>query len=203
MTSDEFRQMPDINTLIAAAWPNHIHHIQARRWLETETHSGWATCPTVQSGFLRISMNATVIGPATTFATALSLLQRYTSDPDHSFWDSEAPPFTWPQWLQQRVQGYRQITDATLLATALQSDGNIVTLDAGSLCRNRRRGYIENFARREVLRMICRGRGAKSSDSCSMLTATREPSRCIPPQCVGFLSVDTSSIFRPSPTNPE
>ena len=40
MRSDVPRQMPDINTLIAAAWPNHIHHGQARRWLETETLSG-------------------------------------------------------------------------------------------------------------------------------------------------------------------
>ena len=25
--------IPDVNTLVAAAWPNHIHHRLARRWL--------------------------------------------------------------------------------------------------------------------------------------------------------------------------
>lgn len=133
MSDDQPRQMPDVNTLIAAAWPNHIHHGQARRWLETETLSGWATCPMVQSGFLRISMNATVVGQAATFATALSLLERYTSDATHILWESEASPSVWPDWLKQRIQGYRQVTDATLLATALHNGGTLVTLDGGIL----------------------------------------------------------------------
>ena len=133
MSDDQPRQMPDVNTLIAAAWPNHIHHVQARRWLQEETQSGWATCPMVQSGFLRISMNATVVGQAATFATALTLLERYTSDTAHILWESEASPPTWPEWLKQRVQGYRQVTDATLLATALHHGGVLVTLDSGLL----------------------------------------------------------------------
>lgn len=132
-SKDQLRQMPDINTLIAAAWPNHIHHLQARRWLETETQSGWATCPIVQSGFLRISMNAAVVGHAATFATALALLEQYTSDTAHTFWESEASPSVWPEWLQQRFQGYRQVTDATLLATALQNNGILVTMNGGLL----------------------------------------------------------------------
>jgi toxin-antitoxin system PIN domain toxin len=133
MSDDQPRQMPDVNTLIAAAWPNHIHHGQARRWLETETLSGWATCPVVQSGFLRISMNPAVVGQAATFATALTLLERYTSDTAHTLWESEAPPSVWPEWLKQRVQGYRQVTDATLLATAWHHGGVLVTLDSGLL----------------------------------------------------------------------
>ncbi len=133
MKNNGLRQMPDINTLIAVAWPNHIHHLHARRWLETEAHNGWATCPMVQSGFLRISMNNAVVGQRITFETALTLLERYTSDLGHAFWDSEAAPSTWPHWLQDRVQGYRQVSDATLLATALQNEGILVTLDGGIL----------------------------------------------------------------------
>ena len=132
-SNDQLPQMPDINTLIAAAWPNHIHHLQARRWLQEETQSGWATCPIVQSGFLRVSMNAAVVGHAATFAGALTLLEQYTADSAHTFWESEASPSAWPEWLQQRVQGYRQVTDATLLATALHNGGTLVTLDGGLL----------------------------------------------------------------------
>ena len=78
-------------------------------------------------------MNSAVVGHGVPFAAALSMLTRYTSDTVHVLWDSEAPPSTWPAWLQQRVQGYRQVTDATLLATALQNDGVLVTLDGGLL----------------------------------------------------------------------
>lgn len=39
----------------------------------------------------------------------------------------------WPEWLKQRVQGYRQVTDAMLLATAFHNGGTLVTLDGGLL----------------------------------------------------------------------
>jgi uncharacterized protein len=76
MTSDLQLPMPDVNTLVAVAWPNHIHHYHARRWLENETHNGWATCPVVQSGFVRISMNARVVGQGVSFSDAWALLER-------------------------------------------------------------------------------------------------------------------------------
>jgi len=60
--------MPDVKTVIAAAWPNHIHHGRARRWLETKSVDGWPTCPIIHSVFLRISMKATVVGRAATNA---------------------------------------------------------------------------------------------------------------------------------------
>ncbi len=78
-------------------------------------------------------MNAAVVGQATTFATALALLERYTSDRAHTFWESEPSPSVWPEWLKQRVQGYRQVTDAICLATALHNGGTLVTLDGGLL----------------------------------------------------------------------
>ena len=125
--------MPDINTLIAAAWPNHIHHGLARSWITHETVGGWATCPMTQAGFIRISMNPKVVGSAVDFATAAAVLRRYTEDEHHCLWHGEATPTEWPEWLAFRVQGYRQVTDATLLATAISNDGFLVSLDAGIL----------------------------------------------------------------------
>ena len=118
--------MPDVNTLIAAAWPNHIHHSRARAWFERETARGWATCPLVQSGFLRISMNTHVVGRDLAFADAVDILARYTADPGHVLWEAEPPPAAWPAWLRARVQGYRQVTDATLIATARGISGRRV-----------------------------------------------------------------------------
>lgn len=123
--------LPDVNTLVAAAWPNHIHHHVARRWLLDEASIGWATSPITETGFLRVSMNPAVVKREVRFTDALNLLYRYTSNPDHHEWDVVPTPGTWPQWLSHRVQGYRQVTDATLIATALYHDGILVTLDSG------------------------------------------------------------------------
>ncbi|MFW5828495.1 MAG: TA system VapC family ribonuclease toxin [Alkalispirochaeta sp.] len=123
--------LPDVNTLVAAAWPNHIHHHIARRWLLTEGSQGWATCPMTESGFLRVSMNPTVVGREVRCSDALRLLRRYTSDTAHHEWKTVPFPRTWDAWLVDRVQGYRQVTDATLVATALHHDGVLATLDSG------------------------------------------------------------------------
>jgi len=123
--------LPDVNTLVAAAWPNHIHHHIVRKWLLSEATQGWATCPITETGFLRISMNPTVVGRNIRFSDALSLLQRYTSDTAHHDWDSAPFPRSWETWLIDRVQGYRQVTDATLVATAIAYDGVLATLDSG------------------------------------------------------------------------
>lgn len=96
---------------------------------------GWETCPIIHSGFLRISMNATVVGQAATSAGALALLEQYTSDTAHTFRKSEAPK---PEWRKQGVQSYRQVTDATLFAAALVHSGVLVTLDSGVLRSYRR-----------------------------------------------------------------
>lgn len=131
--SDTVIQMPDVNTLIAVAWPNHMHHQTARRWMRRATEIGWATCTMVQSGFIRVSMNPQAVGQAADFATAAAILERYTSDPGHTLWEVGAPPVRWPDWLRHRLQGYRQVTDATLVATVLENDGVLATLDAGIL----------------------------------------------------------------------
>ena len=36
--------LPDVNTLIALAWPNHVHHDAARSWFVANRAAGWATC---------------------------------------------------------------------------------------------------------------------------------------------------------------
>lgn len=31
----------DVNVLVALAWPNHVHHVSARRWFAAEAAQGW------------------------------------------------------------------------------------------------------------------------------------------------------------------
>ena len=48
------RALLDINVIIALLDANHVMHACARRWLERELETGWASCPVTQNGVLRI-----------------------------------------------------------------------------------------------------------------------------------------------------
>jgi predicted nucleic acid-binding protein len=48
------RALLDINVLIALLDLDHAHHRSARKWLEREVASGWASCPLTENGCVRI-----------------------------------------------------------------------------------------------------------------------------------------------------
>lgn len=121
----------DVNVLVALAWPNHIHHEAAVRWFEDNHRGGWATAPLTQSGFVRVSSNHKVIPEARTPAEAILLLQELTSLPGHVFWTDDVAVTSSEHVARERIVGYRQVTDAHLLALAIGNDGRLATFDAG------------------------------------------------------------------------
>jgi toxin-antitoxin system PIN domain toxin len=110
------------------AWDSHVHHAAMRDWFAAEGSSGWATCPITESGFVRVSSNPKAlpspigISAARGVLTALRALDghRFLVD-DISIVDPDVP----------EVAGYRQVTDAHLLALARRSGIRLVTFDAG------------------------------------------------------------------------
>lgn len=121
--------LPDLNVLLAAAWPNHIHHHMARRWFTENAGKGWATCPFTQAGFVRLSSNPRVVDGAVSPRDALALLQRMTRVGRHLFWPDDLDLTVDQGTLIDRAMGHRQITDAYLLALALRHEGRLITLD--------------------------------------------------------------------------
>ena len=120
----------DINVLIALAWPNHVHHAAARAWFEEHRQDGWATCTLTEAGFIRLSCNPAVVRHAVTPLDAIAVLERLTELESHSFWPLDRSVVQMPEAISARLQGYRQITDAVLLAAAMQHNGQLATLDA-------------------------------------------------------------------------
>ena len=55
--------LPDVNTLIALAWPNHVHHDAARSWFATNRAAGWATCTLAEGSLKRDSFAYPAIAP--------------------------------------------------------------------------------------------------------------------------------------------
>lgn len=121
----------DVNVLIALAWPNHVHHTAARAWFETRREEGWATCPLTEAGFVRVSCNPAVVRHSVTPLDAIAVLQRLSRLGSHKFWPMDQSITRLPESIGIRLQGYRQISDAVLLATAIQRRGQLATLDAG------------------------------------------------------------------------
>ena len=120
----------DINVLIALAWPNHVHHAAARAWFEERRRDGWATCTLTEAGFIRLSCNPAVVRHTVTPLNAIAVLERLTRLGFHSFWPLDRSVLHMPEAITSRLQGYRQITDAVLLATAMRKNGQLATLDA-------------------------------------------------------------------------
>jgi toxin-antitoxin system PIN domain toxin len=120
----------DVNALVALAWDSHVHHAPMLSWFAENHNAGWATCPTTESGFVRVSSNPKVLPSAIGVDAARSVLAAlraldghcFLSD-DISLTDEDIPA----------VSGYRQVTDAHLLTLARRRGLLLLTFDAGVL----------------------------------------------------------------------
>ena len=79
----------DVNVLLALSWPKHTAHAVAQRWFGRNAARGWATCPFVQAGFVRILSNPAFSVHAVTPKEALEALEITTEHPGHQFWSDE------------------------------------------------------------------------------------------------------------------
>lgn len=117
----------DVNALVALAWDSHVHHSRMRAWFAANSSVGWATCPTTESGFVRVSSNPKVLPSVISVDAARAVLSALRARPGHRFLaddvsmsDSDVPAIT----------GYRQVTDAHLLALARRRGMCLLTFDA-------------------------------------------------------------------------
>jgi uncharacterized protein len=121
----------DVNVLIALAWPNHICHIQARNWFREQRDIGWATTPTTENGFIRVSSNSRVIPESKSPREAALLLRDLTAIGRHTFWPEESSIMD-DRWIKlETIHTYRQVTDAHLLGLALRHEACLATFDRG------------------------------------------------------------------------
>lgn len=122
-------ELLDVNVLIALAWPNHHGHAAARDWFRAHARNGWATTPITESGFVRVSSNRLALPAATTPSAAITLLRQLTSASGHRFWADDVQHVLDDVIDPANVTGYRQVTDAHLLALCRAREGRLVTFD--------------------------------------------------------------------------
>jgi uncharacterized protein len=120
----------DVNLLISLAWPNHVHHTPARAWFAARGREPWATTPVTESGFVRVSSNRSAIPTAVTPGEARSLLSQIRDVGGHVFLPDDVELVIGSEdVLAERIVGYRQVTDAHLLALARRHGARLATLD--------------------------------------------------------------------------
>ena len=121
----------DLNILTALLWPAHEHHDVAHRWFAARANARWATCSLTQLGFVRIVSNPAFSRDALSPVEALALLAENLAHPRHEFWTETFQVPAAVKGMEARLQGYRQLTDAYLLALASRRKGVLVTFDRG------------------------------------------------------------------------
>ncbi len=123
--------LPDVNVLVAIAWPEHTFHKVAVEWFDASADGGWATSSITEAGFIRISANASVVGDPVRPAEACALLAEMRRVGTHQYWTDDIEPSVSPWFPRDRLVGHRQITDAHMLALGRRHGGSVATLDRG------------------------------------------------------------------------
>jgi len=119
----------DVNVLIALADQDHPHHRTAFTFFHEQAVNGWATCPLVENGFIRIFGNINYPKGPGNPEEARMVLRSFLAAPGHRFWADDlsiADGVAFPQLIHSK-----QITDIYLLALAIKNGGKLATLDRG------------------------------------------------------------------------
>jgi toxin-antitoxin system PIN domain toxin len=135
----------DVNVLTALLWPAHEHHEAAHRWFGARRGGRWATCALTQLGLVRIVSDPAFSRDALPPGLAVALLAQNLAHPGHEFWPENVQVPAAVALLQAQLQGYRQLTDAYLLALAARRKGALATFDRGvrSLAGDALRDVVE------------------------------------------------------------
>jgi uncharacterized protein len=118
----------DVNVLVALAWPNHRFHDAVQKWFGRNSAKGWATCPFVEAGFVRVVSNPSFSERSVSPKEAIQALAISIRHPAHRFWADDIALASLGR-LAERIVGHQQVTDAYLVALAIHHKGKLATLD--------------------------------------------------------------------------
>ena len=122
------RALLDVNVLIALLDSAHIMHRAAVSWLQDEINHGWASCPIVENGVIRIMSQPGYPNTQPAAQVARRLAEASATE-DHRFWPHDFSLLSDGLVDWTRLLGHRQVTDVYLLATAVRNGGRFVTFD--------------------------------------------------------------------------
>ena len=120
----------DLNVLIALCDPAHPHATAAQRFFGASlARNGWATCPLLENGFLRIFGARKYPGGPGSPQAARPILAGLLATPGHQFWEDDltlTDASVFPN-----LPAADDLTDLYLLALAVKHNGRFATFDQG------------------------------------------------------------------------
>jgi uncharacterized protein len=126
------RALLDVNVIIALLDPDHIFHDRAHDWWAANAKSGWASCPIVENGVVRIMSNPGYNDKDHFTPGELVLcLRTFAQKTDHEFWPDDLSLRDEKIFATERIHSSRLLTDFYLLALAAKHSGKLATFDQG------------------------------------------------------------------------
>jgi toxin-antitoxin system PIN domain toxin len=119
----------DVNVLVALFDPDHVHHDLAHDWFAAEGARGWATCPTTETGFVRVVSNPHFRPDPPRPAAVLDQLRKFCASGRHQFWPDQVSLRDERLFAPAAARGHRQLTDIYLLGLARKMGGCLATFD--------------------------------------------------------------------------
>lgn len=137
----------DVNVLIALLDRWHVFHDQAHDWFSGARQAGWATCPIIENGVVRILGHSRYPDGPGSVDGAAKVLASWLAEEDHQFWPDNISLFDATWFDAAKLGSSAQITDTYLLGLAASRGGRLATFD-------RRLSTQAVRAGRKVLHMI-------------------------------------------------
>jgi uncharacterized protein len=109
----------DVNVLLGCGWNSHADHLSLLDWLLGAEE--WATCPIVETGFIRISMTTAYQASFNDARTSLATLRALKG---HHFVGDNVDAASLPV-----LTSYKDTTDAHLVVLAQRHGLKLATLD--------------------------------------------------------------------------
>ena len=119
----------DVNVLLALCDPAHPHADAARHFFSASlARNGWATCPLVENGFLRIFGARQYPGGPRSPQAARPILAGLLAFPGHQFWEDDITLTSASVF--PKLPPADDLTDIYLLALAVKHGGRFATFEA-------------------------------------------------------------------------
>ena len=118
----------DVSALLALLDENHSKHPAVLEWFTGNTDDGWLSCPLTQNGYLRIVCQRRYPNPLS-FHDALWRLRAAIASQNHRFIADDISLVDETIIHHQNITSHGQLTDAYLLALAVEHGARLVTLD--------------------------------------------------------------------------